>query len=108
MNDDLNAPLALSVLYELINEVNKLTSAQRLPSKKSQEILSLWEKMNSVFGFKLNGQAEIPEEILELAKKRQHSRQEKKFQEADNFRKNIEEKGYLVEDTGTGFNIKKK
>lgn len=108
MDDDLNTPLALSVLYELINETNKITSAQRLPSKKAREILSLWEKMNSVFGLRLNGQAEIPEEILELAKKRQHSRQEKKFQEADTFRKNIEEKGYIVEDTGAGFNIKKK
>ncbi len=108
MNDDLNTPLALSILYELINETNKITSAQRLPSKKAKQILSLWKKINSVFGLRLNGQAEIPAEILELAKKRQHSRQEKKFQEADSFRKNIEEKGYLVEDTNKGFKVKKK
>jgi cysteinyl-tRNA synthetase len=108
MDDDLNTPLALSILYELITAVNKITSAQRLPSKKAKEVLAFWKKMNTVFGLKLNGQAEIPAEILSLAEKRQEARQEKDFQKADDFRKNIEEKGYVVEDADGGFRVKKK
>ena len=107
MNDDLNTPLALSVLFDLINTTNKITSQQRIPSKKAKQILSLWKKINSVFGLKLNGQAEIPEEILMLAKNRENARKEKDFQKADDFRKNIEEKGYSVEDTSEGFKVKK-
>jgi cysteinyl-tRNA synthetase len=107
MNDDLNTPLALSVLFDLISTTNKITSQQRIPSKKAKQILSLWKKINSVFGLKLNGQAEIPEEILMLAKNRENARKEKDFQKADDFRKNIEEKGYSVEDTSEGFKVKK-
>ncbi len=108
MDDDLNTPLALSVLFDLISTTNKITSQQRIPSKKARQILSLWKKMNSVFGLHLNGQAEIPEEILALAKNRENARKEKDFQKADTFRKSIEEKGYLIEDIKEGFKVKKK
>ena len=60
MDDDLNTPLALSVLYELISDCNRMFATNHMGSENAKKILALWKKMNSVFGFILSGQAEIP------------------------------------------------
>lgn len=103
MDDDLNTPVALSVLYELITETNKSN-----PSNK-KEILGLWEKMNKVFGLNISKEeAELPDQIKKLASERDNAKKIKDFAESDRIRKLIEEKGYTVEDTKEGYKIKKK
>jgi cysteinyl-tRNA synthetase len=106
MDDDLNTTLALSVLYELIGESNKLFSTNHLDAKNAHKILSLWQKMNSVFGLVIAGQAQIPEEIKDLIKQREKARSGKDFKKSDDLRALIENKGYLVEDTKEGQKIK--
>jgi cysteinyl-tRNA synthetase len=103
MDDDLNTPVALSVLYELITETNKSN-----PSNK-KEILGLWKRMNKVFGLNISKEeAEIPEEIKKLANDRDEAKKIKDFQQSDKLRDLIDKKGYLVEDMKDGFKIKKK
>ncbi|MFA5777514.1 MAG: cysteine--tRNA ligase [Parcubacteria group bacterium] len=103
MNDDLNMPVALSILYELITETNKLN-----PSNK-KEILGFWGKMNKVFGLNISKEeAEIPEEIKKLALERDNTKKIKDFAESDRIRKLIEGKGYIVEDALDGYKIKRK
>lgn len=106
MDDDLNTPLALAVVYELISEVNKKITEGTLSSEDARNILALWKRMNSVFGFVLAKQAEIPAEILDLVSQREQARTEKDFQKSDELRKLIEEKGYTLEDTKDGQKIK--
>ena len=106
MDDDLNTPLALSNLYELISQVNSEMAAEQLSSESAKKILSLWKKMNSVFGFILQGQAEVPEEIKQLIRERQQAREGKDFQKSDDLRNIIEKKGYTVEDTRDGMTVK--
>ncbi|MFC1623461.1 DALR domain-containing protein, partial [Patescibacteria group bacterium] len=103
----LNTPLTLSVLYELITETNKRLSEKALSPQKAKSILSLWSRMNQVFGLKISGQAEIPESVLRLAQEREQARQDKDFQKADSLRNMLLEKGYTVEDTSEGFKLKK-
>ena len=50
----------------------------------------------------------IPAEVVQLADERQKARQAKDWQNADEIRKQIKVKGYLVEDTKDGFIIKAK
>jgi len=103
MDDDLNTPVALSVLYELVTETNKLN-----PSNK-KEIFGLWEKMNKIFGLNISKEdAEIPEEIKKLAEERTEAKKIKDFQKADELRNIIDKKGFLVEDMKEGCKIKKK
>ena len=103
MNDDLNTPVALAVLYEFITETNKFN-----PENK-KEILGLWKKMNKVFGLNISKEeAEIPEDIKKLAVERDDAKKIKDFQKSDDLRKVIEEKGYVVEDTLEDYKIKKK
>lgn len=108
MNDDLNTPLALSVLYELITETNKKNDEKNLSSVDAKNILILWKKMNSVFGLILSGQAEIPEEIKLLMQKREAARAGKDFKESDNLRALIEKHGFVIEDTKDGQKIMKR
>ena len=108
MDDDLNTPLALSALFELITTTNKLSKDGKLDSALAKKILVAWRKINSVFGLKLRGQAEIPKEILDLAKAREQARAEKDFTKADEIRQHMEEKGFVVEDSDEGYRIKSK
>ncbi len=49
----------------------------------------------------------IPEKVKKLAEEREKKRKEKKWKEADEIRKKIENSGYYIEDTKKGFKIKK-
>jgi cysteinyl-tRNA synthetase len=99
MDDDLNTPLALSVLYELITETNKLIAESKFGSEASKNVLGLWEKMNKVFGLVIASSAiKIPEEIKKLAEERKQARINKDFKKSDELRDKILKAGYVVED----------
>ncbi|MCS6956551.1 MAG: cysteine--tRNA ligase [Patescibacteria group bacterium] len=88
ISNDLQIPEALSIFWSLIK--SDLT-----PSAK----LNLIYDFDQVFGLKLwEINHLIPEEIIKLANKRLILREQKKFTEADLIRKEIEKKGYLIED----------
>ncbi|MDD3487171.1 MAG: cysteine--tRNA ligase [Candidatus Moranbacteria bacterium] len=109
MGDDLNTPLALSHLHELITETNKQISENSLTAEKAREILAVFEKMNTVFGLRFpEKEKEIPEEIKHLAEERLKARNNKNFQEADDLRQKIEESGFEIEDIEKGYKIRKK
>ncbi|HPN55056.1 MAG TPA: cysteine--tRNA ligase [Candidatus Moranbacteria bacterium] len=108
MDDDLNTPLALSAIYEAITEINKMITENSLSSDDAKKILAFFQKMNSVFGFVLSGQAEIPEEIKKLVAERESARQGKDFKKSDDLRALIEKKGYIIEDTKDGSSVKQK
>ena len=102
MDDDLNTPLALSNLYELITQANKRMANESLSSKDAHKLISLWKKMNIVFGFILKGQAEIPDEIMQIVKEREQARKGKDFKKSDDLRTLLENKGFVIEDTKDG------
>ena len=99
MNDDLNTPLALSVIYELITETNKLVAENKLSSANAKNILAFWKKINKVLGLIISKKTEaIPEEIMKLAEERKSARENKDFQRSDELRGRIEGFGFIIED----------
>ena len=99
MDDDLNTPLALSVIYELITETNKLLAENKLGAREARDILKLWERINKVLGLKIEKKTEIiPKEINDLAKERKEARNDKNFPLSDELREKIEKMGYGIED----------
>ena len=97
INDDLNMPLAMSIVWEAV----------KYP-KKSNSIAKLLEKFDTVLGLKINQKEEIkeiPQEILDLVEQRKQARIEKKWSESDRLRDLIKEKGYTVKDTKDGMEI---
>src|SRR3989344_5485167 len=110
MDDDLNTPLALSALYDLITETNKLIQTNKLGADDAQEILKIWEKINKVFGLVIKEEKkEIPQNIKKLAEERKLARENKDFKKSDELRAEIEKAGYVIEDLKDNkYAIKKK
>jgi len=107
MDDDLNTPLALSVLYDLITETNK--QIKDLSANEAGKILTAFEKINKVFGLSFTEtEIKIPENIKILAEERVKVREKMDFTKADKLRKEIEKLGYEIEDLDEGYKLKKK
>ena len=103
INDDLNMPLALGILWEVIKE-----------PKKSKKYAKLVEKFDEVFGLDLKNsikynkqELEIPDEIKKLLEDRKIARLHKDWQESDRIRDKIKNLGYAVKDTQDGMKIEK-
>ena len=102
INDDLNMPLAMGTVWEVVRE-----------TRKSPKFAQLLLKFDTVLGLKIDEKEEknntqIPEEIIKLAEKRQQARQEKNWAESDKIREEIAQKGYTIEDTKDGYKLNKK
>ena len=100
INDDLNMPLAMGVVWEVINESNK-----------SIKYAKLLEKFDEVLGLKINEirkeEIIIPKEVKELIEERNIARQNKDWKKSDEIRDKIQKIGYIVKDTPNGTTIEK-
>ncbi|MBI5079669.1 cysteine--tRNA ligase [Candidatus Wolfebacteria bacterium] len=96
INDDLNAPKAMAILWQAVKDGN-LSG----PSKK-QLLLDFDKVLGLGLDLKRKKPPKIPQEIKDLAEKREKSRIHKQFIQADALRKKIESLGYKIEDTNYG------
>ena len=99
INDDLNMPMAMSVVWEVIKN-----------PKKSKKLAKLLLKFDTVLGLKIeeplqDAKKQIPEEIIDLAEKRQKARENKDWAESDRLRDEIISKGFSIKDTKNGYEI---
>ena len=99
INDDLNMPQAMSVVWELI----------RIP-KRSKKIAELLKKFDQVLGLKIDQEEklELSEEINRIVEERKKARNNKDWAKSDELRDLLLEKGYNVKDTKDGMEITKK
>jgi len=94
VNDDLNMPKALSILWEVIRS-DKKTSEKAATVFKFDEVLGLSLKDSKTI---IQKEEKVPEEVQKLLKERESLRKEKKYEEADKIREKIIEMGFKVED----------
>ena len=99
INDDLNMPVAMSVVWEVVRNANK--------SKKLAELL---KKFDLVLGLKIDEQIkeELPQEIVELIEQRKQARSNKDWAKSDEIRDVILSKGYIVKDSKEGMTVEKR
>ena len=95
INDDLNMPVAMSVVWDVVKNPKK--------SKKLQQLLL---KFDEVLGLDLKNykkeENNLPEEIRKLVDERNIARQNKNWEESDRIRDILTEKGYTVKDSKNG------
>ena len=100
INDDLNMPVAMSVVWDVIKNPNK--------SKKLQNLLL---KFDEVLGLNLKDYKKeeniLPEEIQSLVNERNEARANKNWAESDRIRDLLIEKGYTVKDSKEGTIVEK-
>lgn len=100
INDDLDTPKAISVAWEIIND-------DKLPLAIKKDLLLDFDK---VFGLSLEKVrlTPPPAKVKKLVQMREKYRQEKQWLKADTVRVEIEEDGWILEDTAQGPKLKPK
>ncbi len=98
VNNNLNIPKALQILWNLVRDEKAKNKYGTI--KKMEEILSL-----DLFK---EEKIEIPNDIMEIVKERETARARKDFKKADDLREIIEKKGYSINDTEKGPEVKLK
>ena len=105
INDDLNIPLALGVLFNLLKE------------PKSKDVYALALKFDKVFGLDFDKvtapqqeeqKIDAPQEVLDLIEQRKAAKKDKNFALADEIRNKISDLGYEIKDTREGVLVTKK
>ena len=102
INDDLNIPLALGILFNLLKE------------PKSKDVYNLALKFDKVFGLSFDKvsapkveSVEYPQEVADLITARAQAKKDKNFALADEIRAKITELGYSIKDTREGVLVTK-
>lgn len=110
LEDDFNTPLAITILYASLKELNTNKSA-----RLADEILIVLKLLSIVPNVtnldliyeKWKNNQEMPDEIRILLEKRIEAKSNKDFKLSDNLRDIILEKGWSLKDTVNGFEIQK-
>ncbi len=102
INDDLNMPKALEVVWKLVRE------EQDISNKDKFEILTQFNKVLGLDLSKTQAPIEISQEITDLINKREEYRKQKNWAKADQMRDKLLEKGIVLLDTAQGVVWKKK
>lgn len=110
LEDDFNTPLAITILYASLKELNTNKSA-----RLADEILNVLKLLSIVPNVtnldliyeKWKNNQEMPDEIRILLEKRIEAKSNKDFKLSDNLRDIILEKGWSLKDTVNGYEIKK-
>ncbi len=101
INDDLNIPLALGVIWTMLKN-----------QEKSVDIYNLVLKFDKALGLELDKEEivsqVIPQKIVELAEKRLIARKNKDFMTSDKLRDEISNFGYEIKDSKEGYTLTKK
>ncbi len=103
LQDDLHTPTAFAHVLQTIKDINKGLDANEDVSALQANLLA----MDAVVGVlsalaKESSSVAIPEEIIALSKKREQAKETKQYDEADAIRKEIENRGFSIQDTPQG------
>jgi len=96
VDDDFNFPNSLQVLWKIVRD------------EKANGKYQTIKKIDEVFGLKLleKDKIHIPKEIQKIVEEREKARKSKDWKKADELREALKKKGYFINDTEGGAEIK--
>ena len=109
MDDDLNTPVALGALFDLVREANRALSSSSLTKEDAGEIAGTIERLNTVFG--VFGQTEavmLDADVEKLITERREARARRDFARSDAIRDELDAQGIVLEDTPAGTRWRRK
>ena len=98
LNDDLNMPRALAVLWELVR-------SEEADSVKKATLLACDDVLGLDIANWAPAEIEVPDEVSALVQAREEARAAKDWGRADELRKQVSDLGYVIEDTKEGAKI---
>ncbi len=109
MDDDLNTADAMSAIFELVRDLNKMCTDPCTPKSQLEEGKNLFTQLCDIMGILYERQNDhaIPDAILALVEERTAARKARDFARADALRDAITAAGYAVRETRQGVEITK-
>ena len=108
MDDDFNTADGITVLFDMVRELNQAMVAGDVKKELLEHYLNLFQELGEVLGINLTHTAEetsdglTDQEVNELIEERTNARKNKDFARADEIRNELQEKGIILEDTPQG------
>ena len=111
MDDDFNTADGISVIFEMVREINIATAAEKNPTKAfAKACREAFLELAGVLGLLYAGAQEdddLAKTVEELIAARQAARKEKNWAEADRIRDQLKNMGIVLSDTPQGVKWKK-
>jgi cysteinyl-tRNA synthetase len=108
MDDDLNTSVALAVVHNLSREVNTALARKHVKTDNQRELLEVIDRIDSVLNIFGEQKREILDsEIQALLDERQKARHRRDFGRADEIRRELADRGIILEDTKDGVRWKR-
>ena len=109
INDDLNMPRALAVVWELMENSSVEDSEKAILLSEFDKVLALDIYANEKESLEETSIPieSLPKDVRQKIADREDFRKQKKFAEADGIRKQIEDLGYQIKDTKDGVMVKR-
>jgi cysteinyl-tRNA synthetase len=105
MDDDLDTPNAMALLFDTVRRANAALDAGELSTAGA--LAAAVHEMCTAIGLVLKAEGTIPAEVLQLAAALDAARAAKDFATADAVRAELQEQGWLVETTKQGTSVRR-
>jgi len=106
MNDDLNTADAISAIFELVADVNKIITSNP-PKELCVACAEAIRELGSVLGILGKGGESVSEDVQAILAERAEARLEKNWAKSDELRDKLRDMGYVVKDTPQGQQLTK-
>jgi cysteinyl-tRNA synthetase len=100
MDDDLDTPRALALLFDTVRQANR--AVVEGDAAGAGALAAAVSEMAAAVGLGLEGAIEVPPEVLADVEKREEARNARDFGAADAIRARLLAAGWVVEDTPQG------
>ena len=109
MDDDLNTSVALAAVHNLSREVNTALARKQVKADNQRELLEVIDRIDTVLNIFGNTQREmLDSEVQTMIDERQEARRRRDFGRADEIRRELADRGIILEDTKDGVRWKRK
>jgi cysteinyl-tRNA synthetase len=91
----------------MVRAVNRAMAEHQLSAAGAEQVATLMHRFDTVLGLLAEEQTPLERDVEVLMEERQRARQARDFARADTLRAQIQERGYVVEDTPQGPRLKR-
>ncbi len=107
LDDDLNMPSALAVLFDYVRKTNRYLDDGTLSEGNREEIVKNLKRVDSILGLIVPPVVHVTAELGALLERREKARIDGDWALADDIRGTIESSGFRIEDTPYGPKLKR-